>query len=144
MSEPAPTPKPEEPKAVYPSVTLSKQCPECPKCEEPKKKKKKPKGRPPILEVVSGVLLFVVIVFTTTKKIDKEREASQQKEYINVQDYEAPKSTPDPTPIKSEKIDISDFSDLEQQYINDNCKDKKGIFKEKCVRKSINELLDLY
>jgi hypothetical protein len=111
-------------------------------CDCKKKKKPKEKKPPPILEILFGVGLFVFIIFTTSKKIDKEKAAAQQKEYMAVDDREIPKE--EPAPIKSEKIDISNFSDLEQQYINDSCKDKKGNAKEKCIAKSINELLDLY
>jgi len=142
MGQPA-TPPPQSPQPQYSSVTIDGKCPEC-----PPKKKKKPKGRKPIFEIVAGVMLFVFLILSTSKKIEKEKKAAQQKEYIEVQPQKKePKSKKEETPPKlnkAAKIDISNFSDLEQQYIKESCKGTKGSAKEKCVRKSINELLDLY
>jgi len=140
---------PAQAKPEYSSVTIEGKCPECP---DPKKKKPKKKGKPPILEVAMGVFLFVFLIMSTSSKIKNEKLAAEQGEYLN--EMEISKDKPRvpkevkresrPQPKQASKYDLSNFSDLERQYIQESCKGKTGNLKEKCIQKSINELLDLY
>lgn len=136
---------PAAPKPDYPSVTVNGKCPDCPECAKVKKKPK-PKGRKPIFEIVLGVLAFAFIIISTDRKLEKEKKASEadKKEYVAVQPQKIKKKESPPSTPKPAKIDLSNFSDLEQQYIKDSCEGKEGVHYQKCVRKSINELLDLY
>jgi len=97
------------------------------------------------IEILGGIGLFAFITMSTTAKIKKEKKENSQKQYINIDDS----SLPLKTNIKEVKstgiINISDFSKAEQDYINSRCKDKHKIeVKNRCIKKSINELLDLY
>lgn len=142
MANPPPAP-PVPPAPEYSTVTIEGKCPPVPECLK-LKPKPKPKGKPPILEIVAGVGLFVFLIFSTNLKIKKEKQEAQQDQYINTMKHERPQKTPTYSSPSSDTIDISNFSDLEQQYIHDSCKGQKGVARTQCIKKSINELLDLY
>ena len=105
--------------------------------------KRKVKKRPPILEVLGGIGLFLFVTMSTSAKLEKEKKENSQKQYINIDDS----TLPTKSNIKEVTgiIDITNFSKAEQDYINSRCKDKHKIeVKNRCIKKSINELLDLY
>ncbi|SHO81548.1 hypothetical protein MNB_SV-15-1127 [hydrothermal vent metagenome] len=116
--------------------------PEGYKIKAPKIKKKK---RLPILEIVAGVGLFIFIVMSTKAKIAKEKRENSQTQYIGIDSSLPPKRVIKEKKESNRVIEISNFSQPEQEYINRRCKNKNDILsKNKCIRKSINELLDLY
>ena len=118
--------------------------PEGYKIKPPKIKKPKPLLQKIFfVEILSGIGLFLFVTMSTSAKIKKEKKEYSQKQYIQIDDS----SLPTKSNIKQVTgiIDITNFSKAEQDYINSRCKDKHKIeVKNKCIKKSINELLDLY
>ena len=118
--------------------------PEGYKIKPPKIKKPKPLLQKIFfVEILSGIGLFLFVTMSTSAKIKKEKKENSQKQYIQIDDS----SLPTKSNIKQVTgiIDITNFSKAEQDYINSRCKDKHKIeVKNKCIKKSINELLDLY
>jgi len=120
--------------------------PEGYKIKPPKHKPKKPLIKKIFLiEVLGGIGLFAFITMSTSAKIKKEKEANSQKQYITIDDSALPPKSTIKEVTSSKIINISDFSKAEQDYINSRCKNKKEVApKNRCIKKSINELLDLY
>ena len=116
------------------------------KIKAPKHKPKKPLIKKIFLiEVLGGIGLFVFITMSTSAKIKKEKASNSQKQYISIDDTSLPPKTTTKEIKSSKIIDISNFSQAEQDYINNRCKDKNDLKpKNRCIKKSINELLDLY
>ncbi len=106
------------------------------------KKKVKKKGPPPLLEIVLGIILFISIVAIATSKVNKMKEINDTNGYYTQEEDKPTNKTN--SNIKNKDIDLDHFSELERDYILDNCKKVSGEKKNKCIAKSINELMDLY
>jgi hypothetical protein len=106
------------------------------------KKKVKKKGPPPLLEIVLGIVLFISIVAIATSKVNKMKETGDTSGYYTQKEDKPTKKTT--SNIKNKDINLDHFSELERNYILDNCKKVSGDKKNKCIAKSINELMDLY
>jgi len=104
------------------------------------KKKVKKKGPKPILEVAMGVVLFISVVAISTSKVNKLKETGDMNGYYTQEES----SSVQKSSSKINNIDLDNFSELEREYIINNCKKVSGENRTKCIAKSINELMDLY
>lgn len=106
------------------------------------KKKVKKKRPPPILEIILGIVLFISVVAIATHKVNKKKEAGDTSGYYTQDEYFSKKR--EPINLKNKDINLDHFSQLERDYITESCSKVSGEKKNKCIVKSINELMDLY